>query len=691
MRFPLVLCMAASLVGDGAAQALPPAVDVFVSGRDGYHTFRIPAVVMAADGALLAFAEARKRGRGDSGDIDLVCRRSEDRGQTWGDLQLVADAGDGVIGNPVPIVDAATGAVVLVATMQPADCDEADIRAGRKGWRKPCVLRSDDHGRTWSKPELLPAPEPEGAQWRWYATGPGHGVQLRSGPHAGRMVVPANHSLPGGGGDEFLGAHLLLSDDAGRTWCVGAVDDSHVGAGELNLNESTAAQYHDELVVLARDQNGRSPATRARARSLDGGATFAAPFAPTVTLQGPVCQGSLWSMGVRDGAWHLLFSAPREPTARRDLRVSVSADGGVGWSTTIQLYAGAAAYSDLVALDASRFGCLFEADDYARIVFQPFEVARERPFIFSPYIEPEVEPDLTRGFVAPPPEGKQHRVVDLAALQRCFSLAHLQRRGSEGEGRILNSPADLAMLEGVRDAVGRDQLGRAVPVDLFLWAAGAPEQPWLTKLGGVPHRERAAPWPMRADGKPMTFLAQWCFADSKDLLDVELPGEVLLMFVAGEWPWFEREEGKRVIHLEWSARVLQEPLARADLPAQGVAVPELHGVRHRALQYPDACRGDRTPFEVRGYKSRTYLLAEAQATLIGPSAFMIQGDWSRSGERLLCTLSSVQPNLVWPLLDRRGDARADKSTSPYELMLYDCGCYYVWIDRRGKVRVEFAC
>jgi sialidase-1 len=61
---------------------LPPAnepVDVFVSGRDGYHTFRIPAVVRAADGTLIAFAEGRKHSRGDAGDIDLVCRRSRRR------------------------------------------------------------------------------------------------------------------------------------------------------------------------------------------------------------------------------------------------------------------------------------------------------------------------------------------------------------------------------------------------------------------------------------------------------------------------------------------------------------------------------------------------------------------------------------------------------------------------------------
>ena len=58
-------------------------VTVFKSGVDGYHTYRIPAIVEAANGDLLAFAEGRKNGGGDAGDIDIVLKRSNDRGKTW--------------------------------------------------------------------------------------------------------------------------------------------------------------------------------------------------------------------------------------------------------------------------------------------------------------------------------------------------------------------------------------------------------------------------------------------------------------------------------------------------------------------------------------------------------------------------------------------------------------------------------
>src|SRR5262245_54411373 len=83
---------------------------VYQSGQGGYHTYRIPPIVEAQNGDLLAFAEGRKNGPADHGDIDIVLKRSADRGRSWSPLQLVADeradpAANVWIGNPVPIVD----------------------------------------------------------------------------------------------------------------------------------------------------------------------------------------------------------------------------------------------------------------------------------------------------------------------------------------------------------------------------------------------------------------------------------------------------------------------------------------------------------------------------------------------------------------------------------------------------------
>lgn len=359
----LAFVTAFALIAQGPAEP----VDVYRKGLQGYDTFRIPAVVRTDAGVLLAFAEGRKSGRGDSGDIDLVLRTSADGGRTWGELRVLADNGEGVFGNPAPVIDRRDGSIHLLCVRQPADCHEGDIRGGNKGSRDPYALRSDDGGETWSEPRALLQAKRE--DWRWYATGPCHGIQLERGEHAGRLVIPANHSVPGGGANSFLGAHLVYSDDGGATWELGAVEDGHVGDDRINPSECTVVELADgRVLVNTRDQHGHSPATRAVTFSLDGGETVTGPFAQEPALVGPVCQGALLRSSKA-----LLFSGPSDPGRRHRLALRRSEDEGVTWTESRVIYAGPAAYSDLVLLDEGEVGCLFEADDYARIAFVRFK------------------------------------------------------------------------------------------------------------------------------------------------------------------------------------------------------------------------------------------------------------------------------------------------------------------------------
>ncbi len=81
-----VLLLAVAAPGRAAE---PEQAPVFVSGQDGYHTYRIPSLVVTKKGTLLAFCEGRKRGGGDAGDIDLLLKRSCDAGKTWSKAQVV--------------------------------------------------------------------------------------------------------------------------------------------------------------------------------------------------------------------------------------------------------------------------------------------------------------------------------------------------------------------------------------------------------------------------------------------------------------------------------------------------------------------------------------------------------------------------------------------------------------------------
>ena len=105
-----------SLAADGS---LLQSTDVFVSGQDGYHMYRIPAIETASDGSLLAFAEARKYSGADPGfgkqDIDLVYKRSRDQGVTWSAMQVIEDPGEGwSAANPATVVDRQTGRLWLL-------------------------------------------------------------------------------------------------------------------------------------------------------------------------------------------------------------------------------------------------------------------------------------------------------------------------------------------------------------------------------------------------------------------------------------------------------------------------------------------------------------------------------------------------------------------------------------------------
>ena len=117
--------------------------DVFVSGAGGYHSYRIPAVILTPKGTLLAFCEGRKTSRSDHGDLDLVLRRSTDNGKTWTPTQTVYEEGGDAkitIGNPCPVVDQATGRIWLPF------CRNND---------KVLVTYSDDDGKNWAKPREI--------------------------------------------------------------------------------------------------------------------------------------------------------------------------------------------------------------------------------------------------------------------------------------------------------------------------------------------------------------------------------------------------------------------------------------------------------------------------------------------------------------------------------------------------------
>lgn len=335
----------------------------FTAGEGGYATYRIPAVVTAPDDVVLAFAEGRVGGAGDSGDIDIVLRRSQDGGCTWGPMRLVADLGDNTIGNPSPVVDPVSGDVVLVSTVNSGTATEDEIVRGEAPPRTVYVQRSTDSGVSWSAPTDI-SDTARLPYWRWYATGPGHALALTHGPHAGRLVVASDHSIAPpdgstdtGGETKYLGGHSLYSDDGGRNWTIGYVDDNP--DGYANVNETLTAELSDgRLYFNSRDQGGTAPGNRLDAYSTDGGETLERPFASQGTLwEVPTVQTGLLNVGRRGP---LLFSGPGNPDARSAMTIWRSDDDGRTFQKVQQVSGLPAAYSDLVELRRNTIGLLYE-------------------------------------------------------------------------------------------------------------------------------------------------------------------------------------------------------------------------------------------------------------------------------------------------------------------------------------------
>ncbi|HRN47172.1 MAG TPA: sialidase family protein [Niabella sp.] len=335
---------------------------LYKSGENGYQCFRIPAIVTTTSGTLLAFAEARRNNCGDAGDIDLVLKRSSDGGKTWGPMQIVWNDGENTCGNPAPVVDGRTGAVILLSTWNLGADHEKDIIAGTsKDTRRIFVLSSADDGHSWSAPREI-TKDVKKYDWTWYATGPVNGIQLRKGKYKGRLVIPCDH-IEAASKKYF--SHSIHSDDGGSTWVLGGTTPEDM------VNECTVAELPNGNLMLNMRNYGP---TRHRkvAISTNGGESWSVPQTDTALTE-PVCQGSLLWYAHPGKKSFLAFSNPANAESRVAMTVKISYNKGKTWKLKKVLHAGPSAYSNLVQLPNGSLGCLYEArikNPYEGIVFE---------------------------------------------------------------------------------------------------------------------------------------------------------------------------------------------------------------------------------------------------------------------------------------------------------------------------------
>ena len=332
-----------------------------------YNNFRIPALIVTEKGTVLALAEGREGG--DAGDIDILVKRSEDNGQSWSPQAVVWDNGTNTCGNPCPVVDHISGRIYLFMTWNLGrDHEDMIIRKKSSDTRRPYLCYSDDDGRTWSEPVDLTISSKD-PDWGWYATGPGVGIQLKSETYKNRLIVPANHSydiqdskeaVRGGYG---YGAHVLFSDDGGKSW---SLSETITPA----CNESQVVELtNGDVMMNMRSYNKQG--CRAIAVSQDGGESWS-EITHDPQLVEPVCQASFIRYGSFQGKELYLFSNPASKSRRSHMTIRASLDNCRSWTGGKLIHEGPAAYSCLTVMPDGKIGLLYEAgekDPYETLVF----------------------------------------------------------------------------------------------------------------------------------------------------------------------------------------------------------------------------------------------------------------------------------------------------------------------------------
>lgn len=370
-RIPLALMSAAALVITAGGTALgAPAASGELTSQDltangvGSPHYRIPALTTSVKGTLLAAYDARPTLADLPGNLSIVLRRSTDGGATWKAQQVVRkDAAPKGHGDPSLLVDRTTGRIFMFYA---SSVNQGFLGSGTgNDENDPDILQadysySDDDGLTWTHRRITK--QIKDPAWAGMFAASGEGIQLRHGPHKGRLLQ--QYAIRINGANYAASAY---SDDHGATWKMG----EPVGPGG---DENKTVELSDGRIML----NNRSKPYRTIAYSTDGGVTYT-PFKQDTQLTDPANNASIMRYNAEASASHpqsswLLFSNTEDATARRNLTVKMSCDNGRTWPIRKVVDPGSAAYSTLTKLPNGRVGLLYERGDYEHITYSSFDL-----------------------------------------------------------------------------------------------------------------------------------------------------------------------------------------------------------------------------------------------------------------------------------------------------------------------------
>lgn len=345
------------------------------AGDDGSAAFRIPGLVTTNKGTLLGVYDVRYNSSVDLQEhIDIGLSRSTDGGKTWEKMRLPLAFGeyDGLpaaqngVGDPSILVDTKTNTVWIVAAWTHGMGNQRAWWSSHPGMdlnhtAQLVMAKSTDDGKTWSAPinvtEQVKHPE-----WYFLLQGPGRGITTSDGTLVFPIQFIDKTRIPNAG--------IMYSKDRGETWKI------HNYA-RTNTTEAQVAEVEPGVLMLnMRDNRGGS---RAVYTTTDFGQTWKEHESSRTALIEPVCMASLISVKAKDnvlGKDLLIFSNPNSTSARKDMTIKISMDGGKTWSADHQLLLDEDynwGYSCLTMIDKETIGILYESS-VAHMTFQSIKL-----------------------------------------------------------------------------------------------------------------------------------------------------------------------------------------------------------------------------------------------------------------------------------------------------------------------------
>ena len=316
------------------------------SPNDNVLCYRIPAIITAKNGNLIAAIDERNISCGDlrsNKDINIVIRTSADNGKSWSDIITIVDYPLGEsASDPSMILDESTDEIFLFFNYMNLEKnpDEYFLQ----------YVSSKDHGKSWSNPtditDQISKPE-WGRDFKFITSG--RGIQTRSGNLLHTLV------------NLEKGLHVFGSRNHGKNWFlidtpISPGDESKIielvdGSWMINsrVNKSGLRYVHTS------NDDGNSWETRADSTLID-----------------PSCNASLIRYTSVEGGFEknrLLFSNASSSESRENLSIKISYDEGKTWKYSKSIYPGKSAYSSLSILENGDIGVFFEKDDHKENVF----------------------------------------------------------------------------------------------------------------------------------------------------------------------------------------------------------------------------------------------------------------------------------------------------------------------------------